>query len=166
MFFNSSFYIAPHGAAIKFLIWTSRFFLFRRFYLPTRFLSVLSIESSASIHWLTGLTNFFPSFWLFIVLFWILWILVTVHNPCHVPHALRTTTWSTILTERHFSVSKEWVRSWSHAFLITSHKTLTKKLLTVRPEKVTRKKKKKKTRKAIAKLFALNANAKSATSGN
>ena len=38
---------------------------------------------------------------------------------------------------------------------------MTKKLLAVRPEKVTRRKKgKKRTRKAIEKLLALNANAK------
>ena len=43
--------------------------------------------------------------------------------------------------------------------MITYDKTLTKKLLAVRPEKVTTRKKKKINRKAIAKLFALNANA-------
>ena len=79
--------------------------------------------------------------------------------PC-LSAAMRHTTWRTIFTERPFSVSKEWVRSWSHAFLIADHKTLTKKFLAVRPEKVTRRKKRKKTRKVIAKLFALNANAK------
>ena len=42
--------------------------------------------------------------------------------------------------------------------MITCDKTFTKKLLAVCLEKVTRKKKKK-TRKAIAKLFVLNANA-------
>ena len=40
----------------------------------------------------------------------------------------------------------------------TYDKTLTKKLLAVRPEKVMRRKNEKKTRMAIAKLFALNAN--------
>ena len=112
MFFNNSFYIASHGAAINFLIWTSSlFFFFRLFYLSTRFLSVLTI----AIDWLTGLTNLFPSFWLFLVLFWMLWMLVTVHKPCHVPHASRMKTSRTIFTERLFSVSKQWVRSWSHA---------------------------------------------------
>ena len=66
--------------------------------------------------------------------------------------------------ERLFSVSKEWFRSWPHAFLITYDKTLTEKLLAVHPEKVAqRKKRKKQTRKAIAKLFALNTNAISDT---
>ena len=109
MFFINSFYIASHGA-INFLIWTSSlFFSFRLFTYRLNF-SVLTIESSASIHWLTGLTNLFPRFWLFLVLFWMLWMLVNVHKPCHVPHASRkTTTWRTIFTERLFGVSKEWV---------------------------------------------------------
>ena len=100
------------------------FFFFRLFYLSTRFISVLTFTSFA-IHWLTC---FRVSSGLFLVLFWMLWMLVTVHKLCHVPHASRITTCGTIFTERHFSVSKEWVRSWSHAFLITSHKTLIKKL--------------------------------------
>ena len=41
------------------------------------------------------------------------------------------------ILRKDFNVSKERVRSWSHAFLITYDKTLTKKLLAVRPEKVT-----------------------------
>ena len=110
-------------------------------------------------HSLTGLTTLFSSFWFFLVLFWMLWILVAVHKLSHVTHASRKTTSRTIFKERLFSVSKEWVSSWSHAFLITYHKTLAKKLLAVRLEKVTRRKKRKKTRKAIAKLFTLNANA-------
>ena len=116
MFFNNSFYIASHGAAINVLTWTSSLFsFFRLFYLSTQFLLVLTIKSFARIHWLTGLTNLFPSFWLFLVLFWMLWMLVTVHKPCHVPHASRMKTSRTIFTERLFSVSKQWVRSWSHA---------------------------------------------------
>ena len=55
---------------------------------------------------------------------------------------------------------KESVRSWSYALLIAYHKMFTKKLLPVHPGKVMRRKKRKKTTKAIAKLFALNANAK------
>ena len=145
MFFNNSFYIASHGAAINFLILTSfLFFFFKLFYLSARFLSVLTIESSASTHWLTGLTNLFPSFWLSLVLFWILWMLVTVHKQCHVPQVSRVTIWRTIFKERLFSLSKKWVRSWSQAFLIAYHKMLAKKLLAVRPEKVTRRKKLKK----------------------
>ena len=100
--------------------------------------SVLTIESSASIHWLTDLTNLFLSLSLFLVLFWIIWMLVTVHKPCHVPHASQITNWRTIFKERPFLVSKEWDRSWSRAFLIAYHKTFIKKFLAVRPEKVTR----------------------------
>ena len=144
MFFNNSLYIAWHGAAVNFLTWTTSFFLLRLFCLSTRFLSVLTIESSA-IHWLNGLTNLFPSFWQFLVHFWMLWMLVTVHKPCHVPYASRITTWEIILTERVFCVSKERFRPWSHLilvrpFLITYDKTL----LAVRPQKVTRRKKRKK----------------------
>ena len=62
--------------------------------------------------------------------------------------------------ERIFSESKEWVRSWSHAFLMAYDKTLTEKLLAVHLKKSDEKQKWKKTRKAIAKLFALNGNAK------
>ena len=56
-------------------------------------------------------------------------------------------------------MSKERVGSWSHAFLITNVITLGKKLLALRPEKGTRRKKMKKTRTATAKFSALNANA-------
>ena len=118
MLFTNSFYIASHEAAISFLIWTSSlFFFFRHFYLSTRSISVF--------HWLSCFRVFSG---LFPVPFWKTWILVTVYKLCHVPHASRITTCGTIFTERHFSVSKEWVRSWSHDFLITYHKTLTKKL--------------------------------------
>ena len=55
-----------------------------------------------------------------------------------------------------FSVSKKLVRSWSHAFFITNLKKLAKKLLAVRPEKLTRRKKRKTI--AIAKLFAFHVN--------
>ena len=88
-------------------------------------------------------------------------MLVTVHKLCHVLHASRITTCGTIFTERHFSVSKEWVRSWSHTFLITYHKTLIKKLFGGTSRNCDEKeKKKKKTRMKIVKFFALNANAK------
>ena len=71
---------------------------------------------------------------LFLVLFWVLWMLVTVYKPCHVPHASRITTLGKLFKERLFSVSKESVRSWSHAFLIIYHKTFAKKLKAVRPK--------------------------------
>ena len=145
MLFNNSFYIASHRAAINFLIGTSSLlFFFRLLYVSTRFLSVLTLESSA-IHWLTNWQTCFRVSGCFLCFFgccgyWLPWI-------SHVPHASsRITTWGTIFMERSFSVSNEWVRSWSHAFLITYDKTLTKKLSAVRPEKVTRRKKRKKSR--------------------
>ena len=52
------------------------------------------------------------------------------------------------------------IRSWATVFLITKLKTLAKSFLAVRPEKMMRRKKRKKNRMGIAKLFALNANAK------
>ena len=97
-------------------------------------------------------------FWQVLVLFWWLSILVTVHKPCHVSRASRITTAGTIFTEICFGVSNEWFKSWSHVLLIKV-KRLAKNFLAVRPEKVTRKKKRKKTRTVIAKLLALNANA-------
>ena len=100
------------------------------FYLSTQFFSVLTLESSA-IHWLA---NLFPSFWLFLVLYWMLRMLVTMFKLCHVPHASRITTWGTLSTEIYFGVSKEWVRSWSHASLIIYHKTFVKKLKAARPK--------------------------------
>ena len=89
------------------------------------------------------LANLFLAVWLFVVLFWMLWMLVTVCNICYVPHTSRITSWGTMFTEIFLDVSKEWVRSWSHAFLITTLKTLAKKLLAVHPEKVMRRKKRK-----------------------
>ena len=134
------------------------FLFLHTFHLSTRFVSVLTLKSS-TIHWLTC---FRVSSGLFRVLFWMIWMLVTVHKLWHVPYASRISTYRTVFTERHFSVSMEWGKSSSYAFLMTYHKTLIKKtFLTVRPEKVTRRKKRrKKTRMAIAKLLALNANAK------
>ena len=87
-------------------------------------------------------------------------MLVTVQKGHHVALLLKIRDWGTIFTEIYFGVSKEWVRFKSHIFLITKLKSLAKKLLAVRPEKVTKKEKKKRPRMAIAKLFALNINAK------
>ena len=121
MLFNNSFYIALHRAAINFLIWTSSLlFFFRLFYLSTQFISILTVKSSA-IHWLTC---FWVSSRLFLVLFWMLF------KVCHVLHASWITTWATLFTERLFSMSKEWVRSWSHASFIIYDKTFAKKLKT------------------------------------
>ena len=153
MFFNNNFYIASHRTAVTFLIWTSSlFFFFRLFDLSTRFISVtllLTLKSSV-IHWLTC---FRVSSGLFLVLSWMLWMLVTVHELCHVPHASRITTCGTVFTERHFSVSKKWMRSWSHTLF--GHKTFTKKLFGGPSRKSDEKEKKKKKKKTV-----LNAKAK------
>ena len=103
--------------------------------LPQAFLLINSI-SFCFDPWIFShlLANLFPSFWLFLVLFWVLWMLVTVYKPCHVPHASRITTSGKRFRERLFSVSKESVRSWSHAFLIIYRKTFAKKLKAVRPK--------------------------------
>ena len=63
-----------------------------------------------------------------------LWMLVIVHKPCHVPHMSRITTWGTAFTKKLCSLSKEWVRSWSHDFLITYDKKFPKKVKAVRPK--------------------------------
>ena len=101
---------------------------------------------SSAIHWLTC---FRVSSGLFLVPFWMLWMLVTVYKLCHVPHALQITTWGTIFTKRNISVFKEWVRSWSRAFLIAYHKTLTKKPFGGRSRKNDEKEKKKKTKQKL-----------------
>ena len=80
------------------------------------------------------LANLFPSFWLFLVLFWMLWMLVTVFKACHVSHASQITTWGTLFTTKLLSVSKEWVRSWSHTSLIIYYQTFANKLKAVRPK--------------------------------
>ena len=139
MFFNNFFYIASHEAAMNFLIWAlSLFIVFDLFYLSTLFFSVLMLESSA-IHWVTcfRVSNCY-------CFFWMLWTLGTVRKLLHPPHASRITISESTFTERLFSVSKEWIRSWSHTFLITYDKTLTNRLLAVRLEKETRRKKIKK----------------------
>ena len=143
---------------MNFLIWTSSLFLFLKTFLLVNSI-FLCFDPWIFCH---PLTNLFPGSWLIHVIFWMLWMLVTVHKPCHVPHTSWIKAWGKIFIERLFSVSQWWVRSWSHAFLITYDKTLTKNLLAVRPDKVTRRKKRKnkKARMAIAKPFTLNANAR------
>ena len=97
-------------------------------------------------------------------LYWFIWgtnqlVLLNIFlKPCHEPHALQLTTWGTIFTKICFGVSKKWVRSWSHASVVTNLKMFPKKRLTGRPKTVLRIRKRKKTM-AIAKRFALYANA-------
>ena len=155
MFFNNSFGIASYGARINFFFWT--FFSF--FFLRTFLLSdSISLCFDPWIFYNLLIANLFPNFSLLIVFFWMLWMLVTVNDLCYVPHVSRI-TWETNFTEIFFGVSKKWARSWSYASLITSLKTLTKKLLTVCLENWKRmKKKKKKNRMAVSKLLSLNSN--------
>ena len=155
MFFNNSFYIASNGRPINFFFGTSFFFSFSS--------DFFTYQLDFSLFWpfifCNLLDNLFQSFSLFLVLFWMLRMLVTVNKPCHVPHLSWIITWGTNYRKIFLGVSKEWTRSWSYVSLITNFKKLPKKLLTVRPENWMRRKKRKKSIMAIAKLFALKANA-------
>ena len=133
MFLSNSFYIASHGATINFLFWTSSlcfhiFLLIKPislFFDPWIFSNLLA-----------------NMFWLILVLLWVLWMLATVHKPCHVPHASRITTCRTIFWEIFFGVSKELFRSWSYVFLITNIEISAKKTLAICPKKRKEKEKK------------------------
>ena len=57
-------------------------------------------------------------------------------------------------------VSTKLVPSWSHASWVTNDKTFLKNFLAIRLKAATRRKKRKKTRLAIVKLFALQPNEK------
>ena len=89
-----------------------------------------------------SLATLFPTFLLLFVIFCMLWMLLTVHKPYHVPHATRITTLGTIFTEIIFSVSKERVRSW----LKSLWQSVEKKIWGGKNER-------KKARMAITKLF-------------
>ena len=98
-FFNKSFYISSHGSAIDFVIWTSSLFL-------QTFLFINSISFYFE-HWICHpLANLFPSFWLFLVLFWTQWMLVDTFKAYHVSSACRMITWGTLFTKKLYSVSK------------------------------------------------------------
>ena len=109
------------------------------------------------------LANLFLSFWLFCVLFWMLWMLVTMYKQYHVQHASQITTWATIFMERLFNVFKAWVRYWSHVFLITYYKCSLKSFGQSVQKREAKGKKKKIIRMAIAKLFAFNEDANAIT---
>ena len=102
MSFNKSFYIASHGIAIYFLLWTSSLFFFLQTFLLINSTFLCFDLLSSSYYLATCVTCFRVSgacFWPFLVHFWLLWILVTVHEPCLVPHASRITAWGTIFRE-------------------------------------------------------------------
>ena len=110
MFFNNSFYIASHGAAINLFFWTSPLFLFSRpFYLSTQFLCFDPyIFCHLLVVHITCFRVFSSRFWQFLVLF-----LDPVHagyhafKLCHVPQESWITTSGTTFTGICFGVSKE-----------------------------------------------------------
>ena len=84
--------LLQHGVSINFFSWTYFFsflFFFRLFF---------THQLDSSLFWPLNLltTILFLSFWLFLVLFWMLWMLVMVnklmHMTYHRPHASRITT--------------------------------------------------------------------------
>ena len=90
--------------------WNSNLFLILNFFSFFFLQTFLLINStflcfdllSSSYYLATCVTCFRVSgacFWQFLVHFWLLWILVTVHEPCLVPHASRITAWGTIFRE-------------------------------------------------------------------
>ena len=116
MFFNNSFYISSHGAEYLNIF-------------PFLFLQTFLLINSISLcfdPWIFchPLTNLFLSFLLFLVLLWMLSYATRITNN----------DFRNNFKEKLFSVSKEWVRSWSHPSLIIYHKTFAKKLKTVRPK--------------------------------
>ena len=133
MFFNKNFHIASHGAPISCFFW-----IYFRFLQTFLLINSISFCSDCWIFYHPLHINWLICFWVswshFSVLFWMLRMLVTMNKWCHVPHASRITTLGKIFTKIPFGLPKEWVRSWSHAFLITNAKLLAKKLLTVSPK--------------------------------
>ena len=83
-----------------------------------------------------------------------------VNKPYHVPHAPRITTGGRTFMGILFGMSKECVRSWSHAFLVTNLKTFAKNSWQSFQKIMRRKRRRRKKRKTLTKFFALQANAK------
>ena len=81
------------------------FFSFRLFYLSTRFLFVLTLESIAICKTCFRVSD--SPFWQFLVLFWMFLMLLTMHKPCHVPLLSQVITSGTKIMEICFGVSKE-----------------------------------------------------------
>ena len=96
MFFRNSFHIASQKAPINCFFWTSFLFL-------QSFLHISSISFCCD-SWIIChlLHNLFLCFLRpFLVLFWMLRMLVTVNNPCHVSHASRITTLGTFFLRKY-----------------------------------------------------------------
>ena len=98
--------------------------------------------------------------------FWISNFLDAVNVDWHEKGKAHQVTWVTriannifknISYKTFFDMSNEYIWSWSHAFWVMNHRIFTKKLLAVSPKALMRRRKRRK--KAIAKCFALHANA-------
>ena len=114
--------------------WLVNFNIFNIFVVLTVLFSLFSIIYvifAVRYHLIAPLQFNLSLFWMVVYIYIYIYIYIycgycTLHKPCkqcHVPHASRITAWVTIFTKIFFGVFKEWVRSWSHPFLITNLKT-------------------------------------------
>ena len=105
------FVLLLHDLSINFFFWTRFFFLF-----PQNFLLTNSISFSFD-HWIFCYSILFESFWLFLILFRMLRMLVTVNNQKHMsyhrPHASRITI--QLLPKDFLVCPIKLVWHWSHA---------------------------------------------------
>ena len=95
--------LLSHYVSINFFFWTPFLLFFsRNFYWSTRFLCLLT-SLSLTQSWIFSVTFCLVSEFLFFVLFWMLWILVTVNklkNPtCHGSHASQITSSKTLFAQ-------------------------------------------------------------------
>ena len=123
MFFNNSFYTASHGAPINILIWTSFLFFFFQTFLVINWFP-FGFHPWIFCH--TLLLTCFQVSGCFLCFYECCkcWLMCISHVMCHKSQMSQITTWATTFMVRLFSVSKEWVRSWSHVFLITYQKNI------------------------------------------
>lgn len=91
-----------------------------------------------------------------------LWMLINMQKVkrigWHGSHASQITSLKTLVTKNFFDMSNEYIWSWSHAFWVMNHGIFIKKLLAISPKALMRRRKRRR-KKAIAKCFALHANA-------
>ena len=101
MFFSNSLYIT-------FTWYINHFFFSWKRFLSSKLF--LTYHLDYSLFWPLNLwssSNLFPGFWLFLMLFGMLWMLVSQSNLSHVPHLSRITTNGTIFMQTLFSVSSK-----------------------------------------------------------